>query len=151
MIRQQSYLTYAARHTNGLVSRVATDYLPAAPAEGRGWQADAVASYQAALDQERPLATTLAARIYTLSGRVVSPEAVFVDHEAGRAAVVVDGVTFRMRAGQVVILRSCVECGLGHIESAPLATRADLGYALSAWEPRHPGCEEEDPANWLEI
>lgn len=147
MIRQQSYLTYAARHSNGLAGRVATDYLPA---EARDWQADVVASYQAMLDQQRPLATALAARIYTLSGRVVAPESIFVDDEVGRAAVAVDGVTFRMQAGQAVILRACVECGLGHIESAPLATRADLGYALSAWEPRHPGCAEEDPANWLE-
>jgi hypothetical protein len=147
MIRQQSYLTYAARHTHGLAGRVATGYLPA---EARDWQTDVVGSYQAMLDQQRPLAAALAARIYTLTGRVVVPEAIFVDDEAGRAAVVVDGVTFRMRAGQVVILRACVECGLGHIESAPLATRADVGDALSAWEPRHPGCEEEDPANWLE-
>jgi hypothetical protein len=148
MQSQRSYLTYAARYTHGLAGRLATDYLPAAPA--RDWQVEAVAAYDDAEAQERPLASALAARIYTLSGRVVAPEAIFVDAAAGRAAVVVDGVTFRMRNGQVVILRPCHECGLGHLESAPLATRADLGYALSGWEPRHAGCEAEDPANWLE-
>ena len=44
----------------------------------------------------------------------------------------------------------CAECGIGHFESPALATQSDLGYALSAWEPRCPHCQPEDPANWLD-
>ena len=151
MYRQQSYLTHAAAHAKGLASRMAATYAePEAPAGMYDWQASVIASYLEAQEQERPLAIALATRIYTLAGRAIAPESAFVDREAGLAAAVVDGVTFRMRRGQVTILRACQECGVGRVESAPLATRADVGYALSAWEPRCAGCEEEDPANWLE-
>lgn len=150
MYRQQSYLTYAARYSKGLASAIARRYGPEAAVEARDWQADMIAAYQETLDQARPLAMALAARVYALAGRVVDPESVFVDQEAGRAVAVVDGVIFRMRNGQVTILRPCAECGIGQIESPSITTRADLGFALSGWEPRHAGCEPEDPMNWLE-
>ena len=35
-------------------------------------------------------------------------------------------------------------------ESPPLATPADLGYALSAWQPLCPDLQPEDPPNWLD-
>jgi hypothetical protein len=144
---QQHYLTYAARYSKGLASAIAKHYGVEATAESSDWRADVIDTYQQTREQERPLAMALAARIYALAGRVVDPEAVFIDRVAGRAVVVVDGVTHR---GQVHILRQCAECGTGHLESPPIATRADLGFALAEWEPRHPGCEPEDPANWLE-
>jgi hypothetical protein len=46
---------------------------------------------------------------------------VFVDLDAELAIVVVDGVVFRAHNQQVVILRSCAECGITRFESAPLA------------------------------
>jgi hypothetical protein len=150
MYRQHSHLTYTARHGKGLANHLNQPQRDAGNSAGRDWQADAIASYQAAAERERPLATALAARVYTLAGRVVQPESIFVDDEASQAVAVVDGVTFRMRQGQVAILRRCAECGLGHIESQPLGTREELGYALSGWEPRHPGCQPEDSINWLE-
>ena len=151
MYRQQSYLTYAAKHAKSLASHMSATYAePEAPAVVYDWQGGVVAAYLEAQERERPLAVALATRIYTLAGRAIAPESVFVDHEAGLAVAVVDGVTFRMRRGQVTILRACRECGAGRVESQPLVTRADLGYALSVWEPRCTGCEEEDSANWLE-
>src|SRR5690349_6241004 len=112
---QQHYLTYAAGNSKGLASAIAKHYGVEASAEPRDWRADALAAYQQTREQERPLAMALAARIYALAGRVVDPEAVFVDRVAGQAVVVVDGVTFRMRNGQVHILRQCAECGTGHL------------------------------------
>ena len=151
MYRQQSYLTYAAKRAKGLASHMVATYAePESPAAMYDWQASVVAAYREAQEQERPLAVALASRIYTLAGRAIAPESVFVDREAGLAVAVVDGVVFRMRRGQISILRACQECGVGRIESQPLVTRADLGHALSAWEPRCASCEEEDPANWLE-
>jgi hypothetical protein len=62
----------------------------------------------------------------------------------------VDEVVFRLRDRRLVLVRPCAECGNRHFESLPLTTPADLGYALSAWQPLCPHCQPEDPANWLE-
>ncbi len=61
-----------------------------------------------------------------------------------------DGIVFRLRRGELVLLRPCAECGLGHYENPAIGALADLGYALSAWQPACPNCAPEDPANWLE-
>jgi hypothetical protein len=64
--------------------------------------------------------------------------------------VALDGIVFRLRQGELVLLRPCPECGLGHHESPAIGTLADLGYALSAWQPACQNCAPEDPANWLD-
>ena len=92
----------------------------------------------------------LATRVSALTGRSIDSEDVFVDLDAELAIVVVDGVVFRARNQQVVVLRSCVECGIARFESVPLYSRADLGYALGVWQPHWGSCQPEDPANWLE-
>lgn len=115
------------------------------------WQARATSSYRQA--QRQTLATLpelLASRVSALTGRSIVAEDVFLDQDAELATIVVDGVVFRAHHGQVVVLRACVECGIARFESAPLYSRADLGYALSGWQPRCQGCEEEDSINWLE-
>ena len=115
------------------------------------WQARAISSYRHAQRQAlTALPELLAARVSALIGRSVDPEDVFVDLDAQLATVVVDGVVFRARNQQVVVLRSCVECGIERFESRPLFSRANLGYALSAWQPLCHNCQPEDPANWLE-
>jgi hypothetical protein len=70
-----------------------------------------------------------------------------VDLDAELATVVVDNVVFRARNQQVVILRSCAECGITRFESAPLSNCTDLGYALSAWQPHCHSCQPEDPTD----
>jgi hypothetical protein len=115
------------------------------------WQARAISSYRHAQRQAlTALPELLATRVSELTGRSVDPEDVFVDLDAELATVVVDDVVFRVRNQQVVVLRSCIECGIERFESAPLWSRADLGYALSAWQPHCRTCQPEDPANWLE-
>ena len=115
------------------------------------WQARAISSYRHAQRQAlTALPELLATRVSALTGRSIEPEDVFVDLDAELATVVVDGVVFRARNQQVVVLRSCAECGIERFESAPLFSRADLGYALSAWQPLCRNCQPEDPANWLE-
>jgi hypothetical protein len=119
--------------------------------EPAGWQASAVSAYEHAQRQALTLLPELlAARVAALTGRVLEPESIFFDPDTEIATAVVDGSVFRAHDGQVFLLRFCVDCGGKHFESAPLATRADLGYALSAWKPLCANCPPEDPANWLE-
>jgi hypothetical protein len=124
----------------------------AAPARlPQAWQARAVAAYQQTQGQAlTALPELLAARVSALIDRAIDPQAIFVDKDAEVATVVVDGIVFRAHDQQVFLLRSCVDCGTKHVESAPLTTRADLGFALSHWKPLCADCPPEDPANWLE-
>ena len=120
-------------------------------AQTSGWRARSVATYERTQRQALDvLPAALAARVRALTGRAIAPESIFVDRDADLATAVGDGAVFRMRNHQVALLRPCAECGIGHFESPALATQSDLGYALSAWEPRCPHCQPEDPANWLE-
>jgi hypothetical protein len=84
--------------------------------------------------------------VSALIGWSINPSDVFVDLDAELATVVVDGVVFRARNQQVVMLRACAECAITRFESVPLMSRADLGYALSAWQPCCRTCQPEDPA-----
>jgi hypothetical protein len=112
------------------------------------WQARAISAYHHARCQAlMVLPELLAARVSALIGRSINPADVFVDLDAELAIVVVDGVVFRAHNQQVVILRSCAECGITRFESAPLSSRTDLGYALSAWQPHCRACQPEDPAD----
>jgi hypothetical protein len=150
-----SYSNSAIAHTAAPVARIAryaqspAQANPAQPSAD--WQARAISSYRHAQSQALTvLPELLATRVSSLTGRSVEPADVFVDQDAELATVVVDGVVFRAHNHQVVVLRSCVECGITRFESAPLFSRADLGYALSAWRPRCTSCQLEDSANWLE-
>jgi hypothetical protein len=156
MMKEADIMSYpysAIAHTAAPVARIAR-HVPAqanAAQPSADWQARAISSYRHARRQAlATLPQLLSTRVSALTGRAISPEDVFVDQDAELATVVVDGVVFRAHHQQVVILRSCVECGIERFESAPLWSRADLGYALRGWQPRCHSCQEEDPANWLE-
>jgi hypothetical protein len=115
------------------------------------WKARSVAAYRQA--QSLVIATLpdeLALRVHSLTGRTLVPESIFVDREAQMATAVVDGEVFRLRNRQLVLVRTYAECGNQQFESPPLATPADLGYALSAWQPLCPDVQPEDPPNWLD-
>jgi hypothetical protein len=115
------------------------------------WHRRAVEAYrQTAQDEIAALPVDLIARIAALTGQTLAPESVYVDRVARLATVTLDGVVFRLRRGELVLLRACPECGLGHYESPPIGTLADLGYTLSTWQPECPNCAPEDPINWLE-
>lgn len=145
----------AIAHTAAPMARMARRApapMPTSPAQpAADWQARVINSYRHVQRQAlTALPELLATRVSTLTGRAIDPEDVFVDLDAELATVVVDGVVFRARNQQVVVLRSCAECGITRFESAPLFSRADLGYALSAWQPLCRNCQPEDPENWLE-
>jgi hypothetical protein len=115
------------------------------------WHSRAVEAYrQSERDGNAALRADLAARVSALTERAVAPGSVYVDSADRTATVNLDGVTFRLRRHELVLLRPCPECGLGHYESPAIATVADLGYALSAWRPACQNCLPEDPVNWLE-
>jgi hypothetical protein len=150
-----SYPNTAIAHSAAPAARIAQRGI-SAQAESSAqppadWQARAISSYrQAQRHALIMLPELLATRVAALTGRTIAPEEIFVDPDAEIATVVVDGVVFRAHDQQVVLLRSCAECGIERFESRPLRSRASLGYALSTWQPLCHNCQPEDPANWLE-
>jgi hypothetical protein len=115
------------------------------------WKARSVAAYRQAQSQEiATLPAELASQVLCLTGRTIALESILVDLEAQTATASVEGAVFRLRHGQLVLVRPNVECGNQHFESPPLATQADLGYALSVWQPQCPDAQPDDPANWLD-
>jgi hypothetical protein len=115
------------------------------------WRDQAVIAYQ----HRRPRAmiamkTDIAGRLHMLIGRRIPEDSIYVDPERQIAVVVVDNVLFRWRNQALAVVQPCAECGLGQFESPPLREPADVGYALTAWQPLHPHCQPEDPVDWLE-
>ena len=110
------------------------------------WQAHAVETYlQGKSNFEGELRTELARRVQDFTGRVVMPDLVYADPDKQLARVSVDGVSFRLTRGHVVLLSPCAYCGVREFESSAIESPADLGYALSVWEPYCRDCVPEDP------
>jgi hypothetical protein len=110
------------------------------------WQEHAVATYRQSMPNiEEKLRTDLANRLYDLTGREVMSSLVYADLEKKSARVRVDGVSFRLTHGQVVMLSPCAHCGVREFESPAIEGPEDLGYALSLWKPYCPDCAPEDP------
>lgn len=119
--------------------------------QAHDWQARAIAAYrQRRSDADAALRRGFAAHVRALTGRTIDEAAIWVDRAERAATALVDGVRFRYEAGQLALLRPCELCGSGSFASPPLNSPEDLGYALSAWQPRHPQCQPDDPTNWLE-
>ena len=115
------------------------------------WHARAVDAYrQSKTDELSVLREELAAWVAALTQRTVVLDSIYVDEADHSATVALEGVVFQLRRHTLVLLRPCPECGLGAHESPPIQTLADLGYALSAWQPHCRNCAAEDPAGWLD-
>jgi hypothetical protein len=128
-----------SRPTSRMVSRPQT------------WHSQAVAAYrQAEHEQIAALQAEMVSRVSALIQRNIAAESVYVDRAERTATLAIEGVVFRLRHGALALLRPCPECGIGHYESPAIRTLADLGYALSAWQPICRNCQPEDPSNWLE-
>lgn len=112
------------------------------------WQAAALTAYalEAGADGAH-LRSELAARVRALNGCAVPDSAITADSSARLAVAVVDGVLFQLRGHDLRLLRTCAHCGTGRFDSPALSSRADLGHALSGWQPYHVGCEPADPAS----
>src|SRR5262245_63227559 len=110
------------------------------------WHSRAVEAYRQAEHEEiAVLQAEMVSRIAALIRRDIEAESVYVDRAERTATVAVDAVVFRLRRGELVLQRSCVECGIGRYESPAIRTLADLGYALSEWQPPCGNCQEADP------
>jgi hypothetical protein len=114
------------------------------------WQTEAIEEYEESLQPlEVRLRRDMASRVLALTGHEVSPDAIYAD-PAGRVAVTtLDGVLFKLIKENLVVLRPCVQCGCCQFQSMPITNAAELGYALSEWEPRCPDCAPEDSDCWL--
>lgn len=108
------------------------------------WQARAIAAYKQT-QANGATSTAFAARLKHLTGHTIDPQAIHVDDDTGTATLNISGVLFQMRKQELVIVRACPSCGLGRYESTPIANMAELGFALSAWQPPCPNCTPEDP------
>jgi hypothetical protein len=109
--------------------------------ESPSWQDVAVGQYEWYwLVRHAELRMDLSARIMALTGQRISSEDIYAD---GRLAVAgVDDATFRLyKSGDLVLVRTCAYCAMGHFESPQIGDLSDLGYALSAWKPLHEDCE----------
>jgi hypothetical protein len=115
------------------------------------WHGRAVEAYrQAEREEVAALQAEMVSRIAALIRRDIEAASVYVDRAERTATVAVDGVVFRLRSGDLVLQRSCLECGIGRYDSPAIRTLADLGYALGTWQPPCVNCQAEDPANWLD-
>lgn len=113
------------------------------------WQQRAVAAYrQSARDSLADLQHALISRVAALTDREIPERSIYVSAEAQLAVVNVEGVVFYLRRHDLTILRPCAECGIGQFESDAIVTLADLGYALSDWQPRCAHCAPADPCGW---
>ena len=109
------------------------------------WRETAIAAYQAAeRDDVVTLRAALTSRVLAFTGYLVPPTSIFVDRETRTATVALDGVVFRLRRGDLMLVRACASCATGELESTPLVTLPDLGHALANWEPRCGNCPEGD-------
>ena len=117
----------------------------------QSWQRRAVEAYQyVAREETAALPVELAARIASLTGQIVKPDAIYVDHEDRCAVATVEEVTFRLIRRRLHILRRCDACGAGQYESPPINNLADLGYALSTWQPPCQHCHAEEEPDWTD-
>lgn len=105
----------------------------------------AVDSGALALKDEWQMRHRLARRLLALTDTIVSESTIVVEPAAQCAMSVVDGVMFRWRGSDLVVVRRCAHCGTRRFESAPITQRSDLRYALTVWQPYHCECEPTDP------
>jgi len=113
------------------------------------WQAEAIAVYrQGEHETVAALGADLRRRLLALTGHLLAPNAIYVDGATQTAQAKVDGMLFRLQRQELMLIKDCAWCGQGQYASPSIANRADLGYALSVWEPHCPDCQPEDPAEW---
>jgi hypothetical protein len=111
------------------------------------WQAVAVAAYTLeAGTGGTHLRAELARRVHALTGCAIPEGTITVNCDARQATAALDGVVFQLQGHDLILLRPCAYCGTGHFASPSVCSRADLGHALSGWQPYHAGCEPADPA-----
>jgi hypothetical protein len=99
-------------------------------------------------DRTDELRTELLDDILALTGRKIPAGAVHVDPDELLARVSVDGVSFRILRGELVLLARCRYCGVVEYASPTIHNLSDLGYALSVWQPYCRDCGPEDKEEW---
>jgi hypothetical protein len=122
--------------------RPALDWQDAARSAFRETERDAVAAMRA----------SLASRVLALTGSRLSAALIYVDSDAREATAALDNVIFRLRNGNLMLVRPCSVCGQGQFESMPLEELSDLGHALDVWEPTCAHCplgDEDDATSIL--
>ena len=114
------------------------------------WQIEAIEEYEGSLQPlDVRMRHDLASRVLALTGHRIAPDAIYADPRRQVAVVKVDGVVFKLLKENLVIVRSCVQCGCGQFVSAAISNKAELGYMLTEWEPRCSTCVEEDSVYWI--
>jgi hypothetical protein len=114
------------------------------------WRALALEEYRRAEQHDNAaLRADFIARVGALTGVALAAEQVYADRATRQASATIDGARFQLRAGRLTLQRQCSTCGVGVCASPAIRSRADLGYALGAWQPRCPSCGLDDDEDWL--
>jgi hypothetical protein len=105
------------------------------------WQDRAVRAYrESGPESDAALRTHLFDAVYACTGKRLTPGTVVVDQQQRLAYGTLDGVRFCLTPNYLTIVRPCAHCGLGAFAGPPITALADLGYALSDWQPLHADC-----------
>jgi hypothetical protein len=143
--------TVENRLSHGASDGVLPQALISAAQPAVDWRAFAITTYQQRRTHaDMALRLSLADRVHTLTGREIALETIWLDRDEQVALAMVDSILFRYAGEQLIVLRPCALCGSGRFTSPPVTSRADVGYALSVWQPRHPECQPDDAINWLD-
>jgi hypothetical protein len=109
------------------------------------WQERAIKAYNATRHaRAATLRAELAHRLKALIGVSPAPDSFHVDLVSKAACVRFDGVLFRLVEDDLFIVRPCAHCGTGSFTGSPLRYLADVGRALSVWQPLHPDCVPDE-------
>jgi hypothetical protein len=121
------------------------------PVQVADWKAQAIEAYhQRRPYEDRAMRLALTERVQVFTRCTVAIDAIMVDLDEQFASAVVDSVLFRWGTTGLAILRPCASCGSGRFASPSLTSQADVGYAITVWQPHNPNCQPEDPTNWLD-
>jgi hypothetical protein len=105
------------------------------------WQDRAVRAYRESRPEaDATLRTQLIDAVYSVTGKRLDPQTIVIDQAHQIAFGDLDGVRFRLTPNELAVIRPCAHCGLGAFAGPPIERLADLGYALSDWQPLHAGC-----------
>jgi hypothetical protein len=109
------------------------------------WRERAFLTYYGSRQEKtRALKQELLRRIMRLTGRRPSLDKIYADLENRSATVSEDNTLFRLEDDTLTVVRPCAYCGTGQFKSPSIRDAADLGYALSVWQPLHSDCTPDE-------
>ncbi len=131
--------------SNGRAEHTLAMFDPLSPLD---WETQAITAYtQAAHQATDQLCQELTAQLLQLTGHTIDPHSIYRAPDSNLATVRLGTALFRLHNHTLHLVRPCLDCGVGALESPAIRCCSDLGYALAYWEPRCERCGE-DGEDW---